>query len=127
MNKPKLYLVEEHANELCYGPETIQWHKVVVAEGHMEAFRIAEQFHRDDRNHDMCTWIEPGTWSFAFFDDDLEVYVPSYAWAANDGSSIWYEVRLLGAVKTHYDNRTGETSFAIIHSTTPERQVSANG
>jgi hypothetical protein len=93
----KFYLVEEHVNEMCYGPETIVWHAIVEAEGRMEAMRLAEQKHREDLNHGLCKAVEGHVeWTFAFSDDELEVWVPDYAWVANDGSSIWYEVRLLG-------------------------------
>jgi hypothetical protein len=98
----KLWLIEEHVTETPYGgAEKIQWRKIVTSENPHLAFLVAEQYHREDRNHGMCfqTFADPGGYSFAFGDDDLMELVKGFLWCASDGSSIWYEVRFLGTLE----------------------------
>jgi len=104
----KYFLVEEHALEMGYGPETINWHIVVPAKQAVNAFIIAE----GRRAYVTCpertpymSWqelVERDEWIFHYTPNELHESVPSYLWDASDGSSVWYEVRCLGELKMEF-------------------------
>lgn len=109
----KLWLVEEHVTEGPYGgPEKIQWRKIVTATGVDPAFEAAEEAHREDLNHGFCSQMTAdGGYSFAFGVDDLDVLEEDYLWGASDGSSIWYEIRYLGALEVNMN--WGSQNFGL--------------
>jgi hypothetical protein len=85
------WLVEEHAQRpsVLDGEETITFHKVVgVPDTTKEPWKTA-----------FVTAARYCDHAFYFDMEELKEWVPGYCWAAADGSSVCYEVRLLDRIK----------------------------
>jgi hypothetical protein len=79
------WLVEEHMQGLD-GVETISFHRVVEIGNDevREPWKLAYVYASAECPHE-----------FMFGENELEEWVPGYAWAAADGSMVCYEVRKL--------------------------------
>jgi hypothetical protein len=84
------WLVEEFLQDPRSGEEKVSYHQLVDAETAEEAFTKAGREAGKKR-----PGPGPEPWGFYFAPDELEPLEPNYRWAASDGSSVCYEVRLI--------------------------------